>query len=329
MLLLMAVCIGGTVPFEASWQVLFELLGGRTEALSDVQRYIVLHVRLPRALLGLFIGSSLAVAGATLQSLFRNPLAEPTLIGITGGATVGAALYIVLAGVLLPAAAAAYTPWLMPLSAFGFGLLATIFVFRLSRRGGITSIATLLLAGIAINAFAGAIIGLLINFASATEIESITFWTLGSLGGATWQQVGIVGLCSVPLLGLMLRSARQMNVLLLGEAEAGHLGVNTERLKQGAILLIALAIGAGVAYVGTIGFVGLVVPHMLRLLFGPDMRIILPGSLLGGAALLLGADIIARTAVAPQELSIGVITSALGAPFFLWLLQRNRKWQTF
>jgi iron complex transport system permease protein len=214
-----------------------------------------------------------------------------------------------------------------PLAAFTGALLTTMIVYRLSTIAGQTVVATLLLAGIAINALAQAFSGFLTFYATDTQIRSLTFWKLGSLGGATWASVLIAApFILIPIL-IFPRLSRALNALLLGESEAGHLGFDVERVKMFVIILAALSVGVSVAVSGLISFVGLVVPHLLRLMIGPDHRRLLPGSALLGASLLLGADLIARTLVAPAELPIGVLTAITGAPFFLWLLLRDRKWR--
>ena len=288
------------------------------------QAAVLVSIRVPRIILGIIVGAGLAVSGAAMQGLFRNPLADPALIGVSSGAALAAVLVIVLGTTVFGAVIGPLGQAAIPLAAFigGFGI--TLLVYRLSRLGGATDVANLLLAGIAINAIAGAATGLVTYMADDQQLRTLTFWAMGSLGGATWHQIGVAmpfllaGMIGIPLY------ARALNVLLLGEAEAGHLGFPVERLKQVMILLVALAVGASVALTGVIGFVGLMVPHLLRLWTGPDHRLLLPGSALLGASLLLVADLLARTLVAPAELPIGIITTLVGGPFFLWLLIRKR-----
>jgi len=273
----------------------------------------------------MLIGGGLAVAGAAMQGLFRNPLADPGLIGVSSGAAVAAVATIVLGATVLDFATQALGPFALSIAAFGGGAATTLLVYRLSLVHGTVSVSTMLLAGIAINAVAGAITGIFTFVADDAQLRSLTFWSMGSLGGATWPAVA----AAAPFIGLatlaVLRYARPLNALLLGEAEAGHLGCNVERLKRSVVLLVALSVGAAVAVAGIIGFVGLVVPHLLRLTLGPDHRFLLPGAALLGASLLLGADLIARTLVAPAELPIGIVTAIIGGPFFMYLLQRGRR----
>ena len=293
-------------------------------AYESRQALVLTAIRLPRVLLGMGVGGGLAVSGAVMQGLFRNPLADPSLIGVSSGAALAAVVTIVLGPVLMGGWADALGPFLLPAAAFAGGVGATVLVYRLGTRNGQTSVATMLLAGIAINALAGAGTGLMTFIADDDQLRDLTFWTLGSLGGATWTQLAVVGPC---LLGGMVAApflARPLNALLLGEGEAFHLGIDTERTKKQVVTLAALVVGAAVAVSGVIGFIGLVVPHLLRLAVGPDHRVLIPGSALLGGALLLGADVLARTIVAPAELPIGIVTALVGAPFFLWLLLRDR-----
>lgn len=291
---------------------------------AERQRAVLMVIRLPRVVMGVLIGAALAVSGAAIQGLFRNPLADPGLIGISSGAALAAALMIVLGNSLLSEVVALFGSLALPLAAFAGGLLTTVLIYRLATSGGRTQVATMLLAGIAINALAGAGIGLMTFIASDDQLRDITFWSLGSLGRASWANIAaMLPLVLVALLALPLL-ARSLNALLLGEAEAGHLGVDVQRVKALVVLMAALAVGAGVAVAGIIGFVGLVVPHLLRLFAGPDHRVVLPGSALLGAALLVGTDLLARTIAVPAEVPIGIMTALVGGPFFLWLLLRDR-----
>jgi iron complex transport system permease protein len=280
-------------------------------------------VRAPRVLLAALVGGGLGAAGAAMQGLFRNPLADPALIGVSAGAALAAVAAIVLGGTAFGAAAGLLGLWLLPLAAFLGGLGATVLMARLGTVGGVAAVATLLLAGVAVNALAGALTGMLIFMADDRQVRDITFWTLGSLAGARWAQLPVVALLvGAPTLALCAL-ARPLNALLLGEAEAFHLGTRVEAVKRLAVVLAAVAVAAGVAFTGLIGFVGLVVPHLIRLGFGADHRLVLPGSALLGAALLVLADLAARSLAAPAELPVGVVTALLGAPFFLWLLRRR------
>lgn len=294
------------------------------------QEATLLSIRLPRVLTGLLVGAGLGVSGAAMQGLFRNPLADPSLVGISSGAALAATATVIVGDALsfslfgLPLALQLFA---FPAAAFAGALVTSLLVYRLATIAGQTVVATLLLAGIAINALAQACSGFLTFYATDTQIRSLTFWKLGSLGGATWTSLGALAPFVLAPAVLLPRLARPLNAMLLGESEAGHLGYDVERVKREVVVLVSLAVGAAVAFTGLIGFVGLVVPHLLRLLLGPDHRRLLPGALLLGASLLVGADLVARTVVAPAELPIGVLTAIIGAPFFLWLLLRDRKWR--
>jgi iron complex transport system permease protein len=283
----------------------------------------VIDIRLPRVVLALLIGAALAQAGAAMQGIFRNPLAEPGLVGVSSGAALAAVAVIVL---LQPAGLFNALPAhvVLPLAAFAGGGAATALVLRLSLVDGHTRVATLLLAGLALNAIAGAGIGFFSHVASDTALRSVTFWMFGSLGRASWQEITVAApLLIVPLV-MLPRDAQALNALLLGEAEAGHLGVDVERLKRRVTVLVVLAAGAAVALAGIIAFIGLLVPHLVRMAFGPDHRGLLVLSALSGALLLSLADTAARVVMAPTELPIGILTALVGGPFFLALLLRRR-----
>ncbi|GHC26657.1 iron complex transport system permease protein [Gemmobacter caeni] len=302
-----------------------ELLSALTgEGLDRRAQVILWDIRLPRLALGLMVGAALAVSGALMQGLFRNPLADPGIVGVGAGAGLGAVLAIVLGG-LLPAGVAAFVgAHLVPLAAFLGGWVATLLLYRVATRGGRTSVATMLLAGIALGALAGALTGILVYLADDRQLRDLTFWGMGSLAGASWPRIGASLPLILPVLVLSPLLARGLNALALGEAQAAHMGIAVERVKRFAILGVAAAAGAAVAVAGGIGFVGIVVPHLLRLLGGPDHRHILPQAALLGGGLLVGADMIARSLVAPAELPIGIVTACLGAPVFLWILLRRK-----
>ena len=287
-------------------------------AVSPQQDAVLWNIRLPRIALAALVGGGLALAGAVLQGVFRNPLADPSLVGVSSGAALGAVASIVVG--IAPFGIAS-----LPVAAFCGGMLAMLGVYGFARQGGRTEVVTLILAGIAINAIAGAITGLFIFLANDVQLRTIVFWSLGSLGGATWRSVWAV----LPFIGagllLLPRWGRQLNLLVLGEREAQHLGMETERLRFLLVVLAALVTGAAVSVAGIVGFVGLVVPHIIRLIAGPDHRVLLPASVLAGATLLLLADLAARTLVLPRELPLGVVTALAGGPFFLWLLHRTRQ----
>ncbi|PKG39234.1 FecCD family ABC transporter permease [Psychromonas sp. Urea-02u-13] len=286
---------------------------------------LVIHqIRLPRTLLCLVVGAILAISGTVMQGLFRNPLAEPGIIGVSAGAGLGAAIAIVAFSSI-----AMQYPLLMniaavPLFAFLGGALTTLLVYSLGTSKHGTSVAVMLLAGVAIGALSGAGIGYLNFIATDQMLRDLSLWSMGSLAGATWSSITLASVCLALLLTLFMRNAKGLNALLLGEAEAGHLGVNTQKLKRRLILLTAAGVGITVSIAGMIGFIGLIVPHLGRMLTGPDHKVLLPLSALMGALLLTIADMIARVAVTPAELPVGIVTAIIGAPFFLYLLFKQR-----
>ena len=298
----------GPVPIPV-----LSLFGGN---LSEQQAVVLSSIRLPRVLLAAVVGASLAVSGAALQGLVRNPLADPSLIGISSCAALAVAVMIVLVGPLTGALGL----YGLSTAAFIGGLAACLLVFRVARLTGTFSVTYMLLAGIAINALAGAGTGFLTYLSNDQQLRSLTFWTMGSLGGALWPAIIVVATVILPATFLLVRNAGKLNVLLLGEHEARYLGVDSERLKRVVIVCTALSVGAAVAVSGIIGFVGLVVPHLIRLTIGPDHRLLIPASALLGAILLLAADTFSRTLVSPAEMPVGILTSLIGGPFFLWLL---------
>jgi iron complex transport system permease protein len=261
---------------------------------------VVIHIRLPRLFLGLMIGAALAMSGALMQGLFRNPLADPGLAGVSAGAGLGAALAIFIGA-----------------------LAATSTLYAVATRGGRTSVTTMLLAGVTLAALASSFIGILAYVSDDRQLRDLTFWSMGSLGGANWVEFAALA----PVITILVAAgpflSRGLNALALGEAEAFHLGVRLQRLKAAIVFLVAMAVGASVAAAGIISFVGIVAPHAVRLIVGPDHRALLPLSVALGAALLAGADVLARTLVTPAEMPIGILTAAIGAPFFLWLLMRR------
>ena len=309
------------MSFRAALFALPDLIDGSA---VNRDRLILLDLRLPRTVLGFVTGASLAVSGAVMQGLFRNPLADPGLAGVSSGAAMGAVLMIVLGSVSGLPIIAFLGIHALPVAAFLGGLGTTLLLYRIATSNGQTSVATLLLAGIALAALMGAGTGFLVFLADDRQLRDLTFWGMGSLSGATWAKIAaalpimLAGLAATPFL------ARALNALALGEAAAFHMGIPVERVKRLAILSVSAATGASVAVTGGIGFVGIVVPHLLRMAIGPDHRFLLPASALLGGALLVLADSAARIVVAPAELPIGIVTAAVGAPFFLYILLRNR-----
>lgn len=314
-LLALSVLVGvrfGSVPISTS-DVWAALTGGGDPTTRD----IVLRLRLPRVLLAVLVGGGLAIAGATFQALLRNPLAEPYILGISGGASVGAVLILALGW-------AAAGSWVLPLAAFAGALLAITLVFRVATATGrAMDVRVLLLAGVVVAAFFSACIALILSVSPARTVQSAVLWIMGSLAAATWRSVTVAAAYTLPATLLLLSLARPLNLMAIGEETAHHLGADVEGVKRLSLGVAALVTASGVAVAGVIGFVGLVVPHAVRLLVGSDHRALLPLSFLAGGVFLAMADVVARLALAPTEIPIGVITAFVGVPFFLVLLRRS------
>lgn len=311
----------GTISIP--WLDTLAVLSGNSEA--NKAALVIEQIRLPRAILAAIVGAILGVTGATTQGLFRNALADPSLIGVTSGASAGAALAIFFAGELLVLTGLSGLG-LVSLGAFIGGALAVIIVYALATNQHGTSVATMLLAGIAITALATSLTSLLEFFGDDEMLRRITIWRMGGLDGANYQRVWAALVGGGLVILLLPRFATALNALLLGESEARHLGLSVQKIKIQLIILVALGVGVSVALAGTIAFIGLVVPHIVRLLIGPDHRYLLPASAIGGAILLLLSDTVARTALSPIELPVGLITALLGAPFFISLLRHRREY---
>jgi ABC-type Fe3+-siderophore transport system permease subunit len=302
----------GSVPVSTSH--VLAALTGRGDA---VDRDIVLRLRLPRVLLGVLVGGGLAMAGATFQALLRNPLAEPYILGISGGASVGAVLVLALGWV-------AAGSWALPLAAFAGALLAITLVFRVATATGrAMDVRVLLLAGVVVAAFFSACIAFILSVSPARTVQSAVLWIMGSLAGASWRTVALTAAYTLPATVVLWTMARPLNLMAIGEETAHYLGADVEGVKRVSLGVAALVTAAGVAVAGVIGFVGLVVPHAIRLLVGSDHRALLPLSFLAGAVFLTLADLVARLALSPTEVPIGVITAFVGVPFFLALLRRS------
>ncbi len=301
---------------------LLKLVQGQELTLTE--QVVLRDIRAPRMVRGVCVGAALAVSGAVMQGLFRNPLADPGLLGVSTGASLGAIGVIVLGASLPTGIVAIAGDGLLPIAAFICAWGCMILLYKVSTRAGRTSVATMLLAGIALSALFGALSGVLVYVADDLQLRELTFWSLGSLSGASWIKVSVAGPVILGALILSCMLGRGLNGLALGEATAHHMGLPVERIKNTAIFAVAAATGAAVAISGGIGFIGIVVPHLLRLATGPDHRSLLINSGLLGASLLLGADMVARVIVAPAELPIGIITAVMGAPVFLWILLRKR-----
>lgn len=312
----------GAIDFAAAdiWHGLLSLIPGQPDATLD-QR-IFLELRLPRAILSMLVGASLGVGGTLMQALFRNPIVEPGLVGTSSGAALGSALFFVLGGLF----SFGTSVWALPVAACIGGVVSTYLVFLLARSkdDGRASIVLLLLTGLAVNALCMSAIGFLSYLARDPQARSITFWSLGTLSGAGWRAVYVVGFTTIVGTSIALRYGKQLNALMIGEEEATYLGVDVRRLKWIILSINVVIVAVATSFVGVISFVGLIVPHILRMLRGSDNRFLIAGSALMGAIILTLADLAARLVLRPAELPIGVVTSAVGVPIFLYLLRRRQ-----
>lgn len=315
-LLLLAVTaalnIGATgVHLSALWH-------GTTDPDIRTDRIVLLRIRGPRVVMSGLTGAALAVAGAVMQGLFRNPLADPGLIGVSSGAALATACMIVLGGPWL--VSGAWGVWAIPAAGMAGSFAAAYLLYLFATRGGVTSVSTILLAGVALGAFSGALTGILIFRANDTALRDLTFWTMGSFAGATWSRIGLLCPFLCVAAAVTARLTTPLNALLLGESDARLIGYPVERIKRLAMVAVACAVGPTVSFVGAIGFVGVIVPHLVRLVTGPDHRLVLPGSALLGASLMIVADTLARVIAIPADVPVGIVTAVLGTPVFVWLL---------
>lgn len=329
-LVTMLVSIGMGAVSISPLQIFTILLERVGVSLADghdpIRAAVLLDVRLPRVLLAVIVGIAMAGAGAAMQALFRNPLADPGIVGVSSGAALGAVGWIVLAGSVAPLAAvsALMGHFAQPAAALVGGLLASLIIYRLARFAIIDGQTfMLLLAGIAFSALASAATGVLTFIADDQQLRSITFWSMGSLGAAGWAEIRVLLVFLLPALAVLVSMSRLLDALLLGEAVAGHLGFDMARARPALIVCVAVLVGAAVAMTGMIGFIGLMAPHIARLFVGAGHRRLLPAAALIGALLLLLADMLARTLAAPAEVPVGLITALIGGPFFLALLYRR------
>lgn len=310
----------GSLPINIEQQLRYFISGANTAA-NTTHWYVLSEIRLPRVIMTMLIGALLAVSGCAMQGLVRNPLADPSLIGIAGGAAAAAALSMTIVPPLLPALESVW----VAMWAFGGALLSVWTVLRFSNGPQGVSVAALILAGVAINALTGTVIGAISYVASDDALRQISYWTMGSLAGASWTLCGLIALAGLIAFTGLMKSRNALNLLALGEKEAAYMGLNVTRYKQRVLWLVAFSVALATALCGIIGFVGLVVPHMCRAIFGVNHQVLIPASALTGALLLIVADTLARTLFVPMEIPIGIVTSAVGAPFFLYLLWQQRR----
>lgn len=322
-LLALAVFLALTVgPVHLTFSQIWASITGDGSQVVDT---ILYDIRAPRMLLGVIVGASLAISGASLQGLLRNPLADPSLIGITAGASLAVVFVIVLGGDLVNALPRYLLPAVNPIAAFLGGSIVTLIVLLAAGVGGGFSVGRLILVGVAITAIASALIGVMVYLSNDQQLRELTFWTMGSLAKSNWNTVAVACTLMTTASTLLMRYRRELDLFQLGERAAFHAGVDVQKVKFRICALAAIAVGAGVSVAGPIGFVGLVAPHMTRLFVRASHWIVLPVSGLVGANILLFADLFVRNAIPPAEIPIGIATAILGGPFFLWLLLRNRQ----
>ncbi len=324
-LLILSIYLGCSIgAIHVKYETFVRLMTGNTTAEDNAVWQILWNIRFPRVFAAVIVGGVLAVTGAVMQGLFRNPLVDPGIVGVMSGASFAASLFIVLGSLILPSVSVA-NDFSLPIAAFIGGWVMTMVLYAFARRGGVLNIAAMLLIGIALGALTGALTGLLTYIADDKQLRTIAFWGMGSLAIFDWQKLAVLAVVSAFAVPLLLKDARILNALMLGEHVAGHLGFDIERAKKRQILLVALLVGVSVAFSGGIGFVGLVVPHIVRGLLGSNNSHVLPASFLLGAVLLTLSDLVARTIVTPAELPIGILTAMIGAPFLGFLVWRGAK----
>lgn len=315
----------GVYEFETNVFAILKSFFISSTEVSEADQYILFDLRLPRIVMGILIGSMLSVSGTCMQGMFKNPLATPDLIGITSGATLFAATSIVLGGILKAFIPESLHFYLLSLMAFLGSLLTMLIVYKIATVNGKTNVVMMLLTGVAITAIGFAFTGFLIYISKEEQLRDLTFWNLGSLAGATWMKNGLLLVVLLISYFFLLGKGKSLNALMLGENDAKHLGIPVEKIKKQIVVFTALMVGTAVAFSGTIGFVGLVIPYILRLMFKSDYQLILPLSAVFGSILLVVADTISRTIVAPSEVPIGILTAMLGAPVFILILIKNKK----
>lgn len=316
----------GVYEFEKhSFFAIFQAIFNNDSSIPDSDKYVLLELRLPRIVMSILVGSALAVSGTCLQGMFKNPLASPDLIGITSGAMLFAAVSIVLGSHFKPYIPEVFHFSMLSIAAFLGALLTMTIVYRISTSNGKTNVVVMLLSGVAITAISFATTGFLIYLSKEEQLRDLTFWNLGSLGGATWTKNAILAAIILIAFLFLITKGKALNAMMLGERDAQHLGVPVEKIKKKIVVLTALLVGTCVAFSGNIGFIGLIVPYILRLLFKSNYHIILPMSAIFGSILLLTADTISRTIVPPSEIPIGILTAFMGAPIFIAILIRNKK----
>jgi len=315
--------------FKEIFYILFNQFGflGNTENdfFSNIQESVLINIRFPRVILAILVGAGLGTSGAILQGLFRNPLVDPGFIGVSSGAAVGAIISIMFGKLLSNFLPHILQAFLLPILAIIGSFLTIMIVYSLSKVNGKTNVMAMLLSGVAINAIAGSIIGFFVSISSDLELRSFTFWTMGGLDNSDWFIVILVSFFTILPFLFIYKFKTEIDIFMLGDSEAANLGVNVEYLKRKIILISSIMVGISVAFCGMIGFVGLVTPHLIRLFISPNHKYLIPGSALLGSLILVLSDFISKTIISPAQLPIGIVTSAIGAPFFVWLILSQKR----
>ena len=301
------------------------LLKLEDKTFSEINEMVFLNIRLPRVLLTVLVGIALGTAGATLQGLFRNPLVDPGFIGVSSGAAVGAMIAIMFSPLISHYFSKIFIPFIIPILSILGSFITTFLIYSMSKISNKTNIMVMLLSGIAINALSGSIIGLLVSISTDVQLRSFTFWTLGGFDNASWNVVTISAFFIITSFLIVYNMRNEMDIFMLGDAEAKHLGLDIEKFKKKNIIISSIMVGISVSFCGMIGFIGLVTPHLVRLFIGPNHRYLIPGSAILGAILLSSSDLISKTIISPAQLPVGIITSAIGAPFFAWLILSQKR----
>ena len=304
----------------------FSFLGNNeNELYSNIQESVLINIRFPRVILAILVGAGLGTSGAILQGLFRNPLVDPGFIGVSSGAAVGAIISIMFGKLISNFLPHILQAFLLPILAIVGSFLTIMIVYSLSKVNGKTNVMAMLLSGVAINAIAGSVIGFFVSISSDLELRSFTFWTMGGLDNSDWFIVILVSFFTILPFLFIYKFRKEIDIFMLGDSEANNLGVNVEYLKRKIILISSTMVGISVAFCGMIGFVGLVTPHLVRLFIAPNHKYLIPGSALLGSLILVLSDFISKTIISPAQLPIGIVTSAIGAPFFVWLILSQKR----
>jgi iron complex transport system permease protein len=307
------------VPFMDTVKIILKNMGIlKTDIINSGQESIIFYVRLPRVIVAMLVGAALSTSGCVMQSMFKNPMADPGIIGVSSGASLGAVAAIALQ-------LTSKNLYIMPVFAIAGALMAAWLIFMISSRGGKIPVLTLILSGIAVSTFIGAVTNFILTRVNEYQVREYLFWSVGSLDGRRWEHVNMVALPILICIGILITFSKELNILLLGEEEAQSLGLNPSSTRKRLLFFVSITTAMAVCVSGNISFVGLIVPHIMRLIAGPDNKILLPASAIAGAIFLVACDLVARVVIMPSEINVGIVTSLLGAPYFIYLLNKARK----